>query len=108
MTDLEVQAERGPVVEDTAWAVELEGLTRNYGERAALEDVALTLPVGETLVVFGPNGAGKTTLLRVLATLLRPHSGAVRVLGAQISPKTRGGCADGSDCSATSRCSTES
>jgi heme exporter protein A len=34
--------------------------------------------------VFGPNGAGKTTLLRVLATLLRPHAGAVRVLGASI------------------------
>jgi heme exporter protein A len=62
----------------------LEGLTRNYGERAALEGVTLTLTVGHTLVVFGPNGAGKTTLLRVLATLLRPHSGAVTVLDRQL------------------------
>ena len=62
-------------------AIELAGLTRRYGERVALQDVTLTLPAGATLVVFGPNGAGKTTLLRVLATLLRPHAGTVRVLG---------------------------
>jgi heme exporter protein A len=62
-------------------AIELDGLTRRYGERVALEDVSLTVPAGATLVVFGPNGAGKSTLLRVLATLLRPHAGVVRVLG---------------------------
>jgi heme exporter protein A len=62
-------------------AIELDGLTRRYGDRVALEDVTLTVPPGATLVVFGPNGAGKSTLLRVLATLLRPHAGAVRVLG---------------------------
>jgi heme exporter protein A len=62
-------------------AIELAGLTRRYGERVALRDVSLSLPEGATLVVFGPNGAGKSTLLRVLSTLLRPHSGAVRVLG---------------------------
>jgi heme exporter protein A len=64
-----------------AGALELRGLTRNYGERQALADVTLTLEEGATLVVFGPNGAGKTTLLRVLATLLRPHAGTVTVLG---------------------------
>jgi ABC-type multidrug transport system ATPase subunit len=62
-------------------AIELEGLTRRYGERVALRDVTLSLPAGATLVVFGPNGAGKSTLLRVLSTLLRPHSGTARVLG---------------------------
>jgi heme exporter protein A len=60
--------------------LQVEGLARHYGERAALSDVSLTLQAGQTLVVFGPNGAGKTTLLRVLATLLRPHAGRVRVL----------------------------
>jgi heme exporter protein A len=64
--------------------LDLEGLTRNYGERAALDGVTLTLAAGETLVVFGPNGAGKTTLLRVLATLLRPHSGSANVLGCSL------------------------
>jgi heme exporter protein A len=62
-------------------AVEVDGLARHYGEREALSEVTLSLASGQTLVVFGPNGAGKTTLLRVLATLLRPHAGSVRVLG---------------------------
>jgi heme exporter protein A len=84
MTDPEVQPAGGVAVEDTPVAIALEGLTRNYGERTALEDVSLTLPAGETLVAFGPNGAGKTTLLRILATLLRPHSGKIGVLDAQL------------------------
>ncbi len=65
-------------------ALEVEGLTRHYGEREALGDVSLSLADGQTLIVFGPNGAGKTTLLRVLATLLRPHAGSVRVLGSTL------------------------
>jgi heme exporter protein A len=46
----------------------------------ALDRVSFSVPVSTTLAVFGPNGAGKTTLLKVLATLLRPHEGSVRVL----------------------------
>jgi heme exporter protein A len=65
-------------------AIELEGLTRRYGERVALADLTLSVPAGATLVVFGPNGAGKTTLLRLLATLLRPHGGSARVLGREL------------------------
>jgi heme exporter protein A len=65
-------------------ALQLEGLARHYGEREALSDVSLSLDEGQTLVVFGPNGAGKTTLVRVLATLLRPHAGSVRVLGSSL------------------------
>jgi heme exporter protein A len=62
-------------------ALELEGLSRRFGEREALDDVSLTLEPGRTLVVFGANGAGKSTLLRVLATLLRPSSGTATVFG---------------------------
>jgi heme exporter protein A len=50
----------------------------------ALSGVSFSLPESQTLVVLGPNGAGKTTLLKVLATLLRPHSGLVRVLGSEL------------------------
>ena len=62
-------------------AIELRGLTRHFGERTALRDVTLRLAAGATLAVLGRNGAGKSTLLRLLATLLRPHSGEVSVLG---------------------------
>jgi heme exporter protein A len=66
---------------DGAPAVALRELARAYGDRVALAGVTLELPRGATLAVFGANGAGKTTLLRVLATLLRPHSGEAAVLG---------------------------
>jgi ABC-type multidrug transport system ATPase subunit len=65
-------------------AIELDGLTRNYGERTALADVSIRVATGETLAVLGPNGAGKTTLLRIRATLLRPHRGTARVLGREL------------------------
>jgi heme exporter protein A len=65
-------------------AIELERLERRYGERVALGGVSVRLEEGQTLAVLGSNGAGKTTLLRVLAGLLRPHAGSVRVLGAAL------------------------
>jgi heme exporter protein A len=64
--------------------IELEGVERRYGERVALAGVSVRVDEGQTLVVLGPNGAGKTTLLRVLAGLLRPHTGRARVLGAEL------------------------
>jgi heme exporter protein A len=61
--------------------VELDGLTRHFGERTVLRDVSLTLKQGQTLAVLGRNGAGKSTLLRILATLLRPHAGSAKLFG---------------------------
>lgn len=62
-------------------AVRLEGVSRRFGSTWALRSVDLTVPRGELLAVVGPNGAGKTTLLKLLATLLEPSAGRVRVLG---------------------------
>ena len=62
-------------------AIELRGLARYFGERVALSQVSAQVPVGATLAVLGRNGAGKSTLLRILAALLRPHSGDVSVFG---------------------------
>ncbi len=68
-------------VDPASPAIELRGLTRLFGERAALRDVTVSVPAGATLAVLGRNGAGKSTLLRILAALLRPHAGEARVLG---------------------------
>ena len=56
-------------------------LHRAYGPARVLRGVGVRLAAGEALAVVGPNGAGKTTLLRVLAGLVRPGRGEVRVLG---------------------------
>jgi heme exporter protein A len=69
---------------DTGEAIGVEGLVRRYGEREALAGVSTRLGQRQTLAVLGRNGAGKTTLLRVLATLLLPHAGVVRVLGLEL------------------------
>ena len=65
-------------------AIRIEGLVRRFGDREALGGVSVVLAPGRTLAVLGRNGAGKTTLLRVLATLLLPHGGSVRVLGLEL------------------------
>jgi len=65
-------------------AIEVRGLGRDYGDRPALRDIDLTLASGRSLALLGPNGSGKSTLLRILATLLRPTRGEVRVLGIEL------------------------
>ncbi|MDQ2622305.1 MAG: ABC transporter ATP-binding protein [Actinomycetota bacterium] len=62
----------------------MRGLFRDYGDRQVLRNLDLDLKAGHSLAVLGPNGSGKSTLLRVLATLLRPGRGIVRVLGCDL------------------------
>ncbi|MGH7619643.1 MAG: heme ABC exporter ATP-binding protein CcmA, partial [Gemmatimonadaceae bacterium] len=68
----------------TSPAVEVSGVSRTFGRRRAVDGVDLTLDAGDCVALFGPNGAGKTTLLRVIAGLLRPTSGTVRVGGHEL------------------------
>ncbi|MGO1173941.1 MAG: ATP-binding cassette domain-containing protein, partial [Actinomycetaceae bacterium] len=65
----------------TAPAIEVTGLTRSFGATRVLEGIDLTVPEGGLLALLGPNGSGKTTTVRILATLLPPGAGTVRVAG---------------------------
>jgi heme exporter protein A len=60
-------------------AVRAERLSKAFGNRPAVRGVDFSLADGECLALFGPNGAGKTTLLRLIAGLLKPSEGSVRV-----------------------------
>ena len=66
---------------DGAFLLEARGLQRSFGRARILHGINLSLGPGEALAVIGPNGAGKTTLLRLLAGLMRPTAGEVRLLG---------------------------
>jgi heme exporter protein A len=61
--------------------IQVHRLVKSFGPRTALAGVDLSVEAGEFVTLVGPNGAGKTTLLRVLATLIRPTSGTLRVAG---------------------------
>lgn len=58
-----------------------QGVRRRFGEVEAVRGLDLTVPYGEVTALVGPNGSGKTTLLLMLATLLAPDSGQLRVAG---------------------------
>jgi len=64
--------------------IEVQGLTKYYGDRAAILDVTFSAERGEILGFLGPNGAGKTTTMRILTCYLPPASGSARVAGYDI------------------------
>ncbi|MGV9251318.1 ABC transporter ATP-binding protein [Streptomyces sp. NPDC003697] len=61
--------------------IELEGLTKRYGEKLAVDDLTFTVRPGTVTGFLGPNGAGKSTTMRMILGLDRPTCGAVRVDG---------------------------
>ncbi len=70
-------------------AIELERVTKTFGEAAAVDDVSLTVPEGAVYGFIGPNGSGKTTTMRMIVNIIFPDRGAIRVFGEQL----RGNCA---------------
>ena len=65
-------------------AVDVRGLTYNYGDRVAVDDLSFAVPEGEVFGLLGPNGGGKTTLFRVLSTLVPVRGGEATVCGRDV------------------------
>ncbi len=65
--------------------IEVENLVTHYGSRLILDDVSLNVREGEIRIIMGGSGSGKSTLLRYLLGLNRPTSGAIRLLGADLT-----------------------
>jgi ABC-2 type transport system ATP-binding protein len=65
-------------------AVEVRGLWRRFGPVAAVRDVSLSVMQGEIFGLVGPDGAGKTTIMRMLAGVLPPDAGAIRLAGVDV------------------------
>ena len=64
--------------------VELQGLTKFYNKRRAVENLSIDIHDKEFLAVFGPAGAGKTTTLNLIAGIVTPNSGTVKIAGRDI------------------------
>ncbi len=61
--------------------IEIDGLTKRYGSRVAVDDLTVTIEPGRVTGFLGPNGSGKTTTMRCILGLARPTAGQVTVLG---------------------------
>lgn len=67
------------------YALELENLTKTFGDKTAVDNLTLALPPGSFLGLLGRNGAGKSTTLKMITGLLRPTRGRVRILGLDLA-----------------------
>jgi len=70
-------------------AIEVEQLTKRFGDVTAIDNLSFTVAPGEILGLLGPNGAGKTTTLQLLLGLTTPTSGVMRVLGLDVQKQRR-------------------
>src|SRR6266480_2071845 len=61
--------------------IDIRNLRKEYKDTVALDNLTLEIPKGEVYGLIGPNGAGKTTLIRILATLMEPTYGSVKIGG---------------------------
>lgn len=61
--------------------IQLEHITRRYGDKVAVNDLSLAIPAGELFACLGPNGAGKTTTIKMMVGLLQPTAGRIHIGG---------------------------
>ncbi|MFL4499845.1 ATP-binding cassette domain-containing protein [Weissella sp. MSCH1] len=71
------------------YAVEINGLTKMFGQQTAVDDVSFNIKRGEVFGLLGPNGAGKTTTLRMMTTLLQPTSGDIKIFGHDVKTESQ-------------------
>jgi len=69
--------------------IEVKGLVKRYGDRVAVNGIDLSIVEGEIFGLLGPNGAGKTTTISILASLLAPDGGEVRICGYELRREAR-------------------
>ena len=84
--------------------LELEGLSKSYGERVALDGLTVSVPPGQVVGLLGPNGSGKTTAMRIVFGVIPADAGRVRYEGEPVGveqrrrfgymPEERGLCPD--------------
>ena len=65
--------------------IELDGLSHNYDDRLALDNLSFAVQPAEIFGLLGPNGSGKTTLFRILSTLMVPTGGSARIEGFDVA-----------------------
>ncbi len=65
--------------------IELDNLSRCFGDQWAVRDLSLSVPTGELFCFLGPNGAGKTTTIKMITGLLRPSNGTIHVNGIDLA-----------------------
>jgi len=75
------------MTKETEYAIEVEKLTKSYGDLLAVNDISFTVSKGEVFAFLGPNGAGKTTTVEVIETIRTPTSGKVTLLGMDVTKK---------------------
>jgi ABC-2 type transport system ATP-binding protein len=64
--------------------ISIQNVTKNYGRKVAVDNLSLEIAPGEFFAILGPNGAGKTTTIKMLAGLLRPTAGTLKVAGVDV------------------------
>ena len=77
------------MTKEAEYAIEVERLTKRYGELLAVNDISFTVRKGEVFAFLGANGAGKTTTVEIIETIRTPTSGKVSLLGMDVTKRKR-------------------
>ncbi|MFA5252127.1 MAG: ABC transporter ATP-binding protein, partial [Phycisphaerae bacterium] len=86
-TNCKVEMKCRSMAKEAEHAINVEKLTKRYGDLLAVNDISFTVRKGEVFAFLGPNGAGKTTTVEIIETIRTPTSGKVTLLGMDVMKK---------------------